>query len=292
MIKKVKGILQSFILSLLIFIVMPSTLLGFLASGSTNILFLIEAIIVISLLDIGANVLNNYADWNIDILNNKRDTLHNAVSKEDLLYVYIILLILVWIMLLLLQKSIYLELSVLSFIILGIIYSEILKLKDISPFNYVAIGLAYGAIPFSIGFFLGTSSLESYLIYVPLVIFLSLATFAHTITKDYGDVEGDSKNNKKTLPVIFGKSKALLIQSMLIVISYLTLILFYLLNDVNIYYLVSVVSMVFGLLILNMIKLAKDSKAVKKAALYNKFNHFILRLILIFVTIFITYKVM
>ena len=148
---------------------MPSALLGFLASGSTNILFLSETIIVISLLDIGANVLNNYADWDIDILNNKRDTLHNIVLKKDLLYVYIMSLILVLIILLLVQKSIYFELSVLSFIILGVIYSEILKLKDISPFNYVAIGLAYGAIPFSIGFFLGTSSVGSYLVFAPLI---------------------------------------------------------------------------------------------------------------------------
>ena len=285
--KKIKGVYQSFIISLLLFMVLPSGIIGFLFSGSKSITAFFEVVIFLALLDIGANILNNYSDWKIDIINNKRKDLHDAVSSKGLLKIYFFITLIPILLLFLLSASIYLILSVLLFIVLGLIYSVGVKIKDITPLNYIAIGLAYGAVPFSIGFFSGSSSLKNFIILIPILFFLSLVTFSYTITKDYPDIKGDKANNKRTLPVILGKKKAIFIQAILIIFSYLFLLFLVIFNILNKYFLLTLPSFAFAMYILYKVLQTEKEESLKKIALYNKLNHFILRILLLLIIILI-----
>lgn len=275
------GIFQSFILSLFVFIMLPSSILGFTASRSSNILLFMTSVLIIGLVDVSANMLNNYADWNIDILNKKRKELHHGITKNILLYLYISFTLLLFVLMFILKASIYLFTSTILFVIAGIIYSLFFKLKDIAPLNYITIGISYGALSFSIGFFSGSSSLMSYTLWIPLIIFLSLATFAHTITKDYGDLKGDAKSGKRTFPVMFGKRGTVKIQTFLEILSYSFLVLLVLLKLLSPWFLLAIASFLIGIYILFIVNNNENVETFKKAALYNKFNHLILRVMLI-----------
>lgn len=279
--EKIVGVLHSFIISLVLLVMIPTTILGFLASGSTNIWFFVISIVIITLTDISANVLNNYADWELDRLNKKREQLHYGLRRQDLLIVYFGTVLLLYIFLLIFDSSFYLILSVTLFVILGIFYSLFLNLKDKTPLNYIAIGLSYGALAFSIGFFSGSSSLERYLFWSPLIIFLSIVTFAYTITKDYVDMSGDSVSGKNTLPVILGKKESVKVQAALEIAAYLVLLLFIVIGILNVLFIITLISLLFGIFLLVDIDRSNEIKVLRRAALYNKLNHLLLRLLLI-----------
>ncbi len=269
--------------------VAPSAIIGFLISKSTSFPILILLLIVIALYDIGANVLNNYSDWSVDIINKKRNGMHTHTSQKSLLLTYLFLTILLPIPLFLLHASLYLIISVIFGVFLGIFYSIKIKFKDITPLNYISIALAYAAIPISIGFFSGSANISTFTHWLPLIIWMSLVTFSYTITKDYPDIPGDALHNKKTLPVMFGKHTSIIIQFFLISLSYALLFMFIIFGYLPNFLFITFISFFFAIFILNKAYHNESEYGYKKIALYNKINHFTLRMLVILILLIILY---
>ena len=277
------SIVESFIFTIYLFVVLPGAAIGLFASKGVDINTILLLIIVVGLVDISANVLNSYADWKIDVANRKRNNLHESFSKETLIYVYLIMIVILYFIILLIRSSIYLLTSVTIFVVIGIIYSVLFNFKDKSPHNYILIGLSYGALAFTIGFFLGSSSLSNYLKWVPFIIFLTIATIAHTITKDYADVKGDAKNKKLTFPVVYGKRTTIKIQTILMIIAYLFLAVLILFKVLDIWFVFGFVGFIFGMYIIYRVDKSTTEKELKTIALYNKMNHFLMRVVFIII---------
>ncbi len=281
-----RAIISSLIISLPLLILLPSGILGFILSGSTNIYELLSCLILIFIIDSAANIINNHSDWDGDVINKKRHHVHTHITKNTLLFLYIIFILLSIMLLVIFKTNIYVYELVIIFTLIGLIYSLGLKIKDVFILNYIFIGIAYAAIPFSIGYFFGSNSFAEFLKIIPILLFLSITTFTYTITKDYPDIAGDKLHKKLTLPVIFGKNKSVTLQTFMVIVSYLLLLLFISIGLVDLKYIISILSMFIEIIILNKIKLTENDKKLKNMAFYNKINHFILRLILIIISLF------
>ncbi len=221
---KLRAIRQAIIPPILL-VILPTTLMGFLASGSREPLLLLAALLFATLADISANIINNYFDWDIDARNNKRALMHRHLSKKELLGLYAITLIFLAMMLAYLKANYLLATVIVIFVVLGAFYSAFLKLKDKFILNYVTIAIAYAGLAFLIGFFGGSPSIATLSEYYPLIIFLILMDFGYAMTKDYSDVDGDMAFEKKTLPVVYGKRNAIRLQAVIISLTYLLLAL-------------------------------------------------------------------
>lgn len=276
---KMTAIFESFSFSIVAFIVIPSVLVGIVASGSLQISSLM-ALVAAVLIGINVNIINNYSDWRIDIVNGKKKLLHRGVSKGGLLLVYLVTLILAAILLYLIN-SVYLLVIVAFAVLLGILYSSLTNLKDRFPLNHFAMALGYGILPFLFGFFSGTSSVRALAAYYPLIAFLFVACFGYSMTKDYGDITGDSLYKKNTMPVLLGKSTALKVQQASIIAAYALLLAFVVLGLMSPWFLLSSVSLVAALAIMNYVKVNKDPAILKRANMYNRVNHLLLRSVLI-----------
>jgi 4-hydroxybenzoate polyprenyltransferase len=149
--------------------------------------------------------------------------MHKTLKRKDLVYFYFIILLAIIIILILTNSNLYLWIASAFFILLGILYSLLIKLKDKTFLNYIAIALAYAGLSSAIGFFSGSGSLNEFIRWIPIILFLILVDFGYSITKDYSDIYGDKIHNKKTLPVIFGKEGSLKIQVIIITIAYIYL---------------------------------------------------------------------
>ncbi len=285
---KLKGISQAIIPPILL-VVLPTTFLGFLASGSHNWVLVIFALLITTILDIGANVINNYADWEIDIVNNKRTLMHQFLSKSELLLFYGLLVTLVVGLLLIFKFGVYLYLSVILFLLMGLIYSVGFKLKDRFPLNYAAIALSYGGLSFLIGFFAGTNSYSLFITWLPVVIFIVLVDFGYSMTKDYADVDGDSKHNKITLPVLFGKQKSLSIQLFVITIAYLVLAWLILSSRLNLIFIVLFACYLFAIYILYKVKETDSQTVLEQMHFYSQLNGLSVRFLII-ILLFLTLR--
>ncbi len=276
---KMTAIFESFSFSIVALIVFPSVLVGIVASGSLQISSLM-AVAAAVLIGINVNIINNYSDWRIDIVNGKKKLLHVGVSRGGLLLVYLATLIIAGVLLYLIN-SIFLWIIVAFAVLLGILYSSLTNLKDRFPLNHLAMALGYGVLPFLFGFFSGTSSARALVAYYPLVAFLFVVCFGYSMTKDYGDITGDSLYRKNTMPVLLGKSTALKVQQASIIAAYVLLLVFIALGLMSPWFLLSFVSLGAALAIMNYVKVNKDPVILKRANMYNRVNHLLLRSALI-----------
>jgi geranylgeranylglycerol-phosphate geranylgeranyltransferase len=204
-------------------IVLPTTILGFVASGSRDVKRLLLGVTASALADVAANVLNNYADWEIDQRNGKRQALHEAIHRPTLLLLHGAILV-VLARILVAGSNAPFIFSVIAFVAMGWLYSALLSLKDIVLVNCAAIGLSYGGLSYSIGLFADFSTPDVFKREWPFAAFLSLLFFGLSISKDYEDRRGDAVLGKRTLPVVVGHSKAVWIQASIIASAYLALI--------------------------------------------------------------------
>lgn len=283
---KLDAIIESFIFSIVILIIIPSVLVGIAASGTLRIPIIIASIIAALLIGFNVDIINNYSDWNGDIVNGKRKKMHKETSKTELMLVYVFTL-LIAIVILYLINSFYLWIVTILAVVLGILYSSITKFKDIFPMNHIAMGIGYGVLPFAFGFFSTSNSASKFISYYPLILFLFVVCFGYSMTKDYGDIAGDSLYKKNTMPIIFGKSTALKIQKASIIFAYLLLLAFVLSNLISSWFLLSLISLAVAFLIMAHIGSNNDPAVLKKANMYNRINHLILRMIIIIVILLV-----
>lgn len=280
MTNKFKGLKEAFIPAILI-VVVPTTILGFLLSGSGNLLLLIEGIYLIILVDILANVINNYSDWQIDIRNKKRMAMHKAFSRQQLLWIYVALLLIIYISMFIFSSNIYLIAVVTIFVLLGILYSAGTKLKDKAFVNYLTIAIAYAGVSSAIGFFSGSSSIALFARWLPLILFLMLVDLGYSMTKDYSDILGDKEHGKRTLPVVFGKGRAVKIQLTFVTVAYAFLIVMVAAGILNPAFLVLLVSYLFALYILNAVNKTTDRRIEERMHFNSQRNGLFVRALII-----------
>jgi 4-hydroxybenzoate polyprenyltransferase len=282
-----EGLKETIIPAILI-VVVPTTLLGFILSHGALLKFFVVALPLIILVDIAANIINNYEDWEIDKANQKREVMHTAFKKNDLLYMYLIVVVAAFAILLVSGANEYLWFVVVGYIVLGIIYSLAIKLKNIAILNYAAIALAYAGVSAAIGFFSGSANLPLFLKWLPVFIFLIFVDFGYSITKDYSDVKGDSLHNKKTLPVLFGKSASIKIQFGIVTFAYIYLLAAILLGWLSPIFLLLFISYIFALYIIISAHKTDDRHIHRKLHHHAQRNGFLARLIIIVILILLS----
>ena len=286
MTNKLKGLKEAFIPAILI-VVVPTTILGFLLSGSGNILLLLQGIYLIILVDISANVINNYSDWQIDIRNKKRVAMHETFSRKQLLAIYIALTMIVYASMLLFSSNLYLVMVITIFVLLGILYSMGTKLKDKTFVNYLTISLAYAGVSSAVGFFSGSNNLTLFARWLPLILFLVLVDLGYSMTKDYSDIIGDREHGKKTLPVVFGKSLAIKIQLAFATAAYIFLIIMVVIGILNPAFLILLLSYLFALYILNTVSKTKNHKVEERMHFNSQRNGLFVRALIILLLLLI-----
>ncbi|MCL4380893.1 MAG: UbiA family prenyltransferase [Candidatus Marsarchaeota archaeon] len=270
-------------------IILPALILGFILSKYYNLIAIASILLSLIIVDICANLLNNYKDWEIDKLNKKREMLHKILKKKQVLHYFLILFFILIAFLIMLatfflaQINIYFIIMVFITFFLIIAYSSFLKLKDKYILNYVTLGLSYGVVPFLIGFFFGTNNLLKLIPFIPLLIFIFLTDFSYSISKDYPDIKGDRHFKKNTLPASLKNLRAFNIQFIMIGIAYAFLLFGVILRIFNSFYLLLFASFIIQILILNKTIKSYNVKNSRKMHFYTQLNESIIRLIILFI---------
>jgi geranylgeranylglycerol-phosphate geranylgeranyltransferase len=262
-------------------LVVPMTLAGLLAAGPFRLGRALLTVAIIVVADLGANIINNYSDWDIDRMNGKRAALHAVFTKGSLIGVYLGTLAVLGGVLLALSANALLIASSAGFALLGALYSVGPKLKDRTPWNYAAIAVAYAGLAFYIGLFSQSGSLELLVSWLPVVAAVVLFDFGYCITKDYVDYEGDRHFGKRTLPVLLGKRKSLAVQAAVICAAYLLLAAALVFDWIPPVYSAFYLSFVVAVYMLHKAGASDEHDELKKAFYIAGYNGMFVRVILI-----------
>ena len=92
MINKLRGLKQAFFAETLL-VVLPPAIIGLLAAGYVSFFNVVLLIVIVAFWDLGINVINHYSDWELDKINSKRTYLHKYLSRDKLLFLYLVFLI-------------------------------------------------------------------------------------------------------------------------------------------------------------------------------------------------------
>ncbi|MDE1827910.1 MAG: UbiA family prenyltransferase [Candidatus Micrarchaeota archaeon] len=221
---KIKLIFNEVFIGMILFVVVPTAILGVVASGSISLLNVLGAVFLIAVLQITPNVLNNYVDWEIDRINKKRTEMHKRIKKSSLPIMALVLVLTT--IPFFVYGNIYLRIVMVIAYFMMVNYNLLIKAKDVLFLNYAFIALYYGPLAFAVGFFFSLPNLALFesLAWMPLFIFL--VNMGFSVIKDYGDVEGDKALNKMTLPVVIGEKATLAYQFILITAVFAGMIYF------------------------------------------------------------------
>jgi len=251
-------IVNELLLLEMILVLVPQVFLGFLATRSNNLILFLYASVIVMLVDFIGNIINHYADWEIDEVNNKRIELHRILSKRTLLSLALIFTVILFIMMLI---NVYLIFITLLGVVLAVFYSIMIKLKDRFLLNNITLGIAYAFVPYCAGYFVVSTDFQGFieLFWIPLYLII-LMIIVSTI-KDYEDEEGDRKFNKKTIVTTLGKNRALLLQSISISILFIFIIIWNILKQKLIILTLMIPFILFLILFLKMKKVKTSEEA-------------------------------
>ncbi|HII38471.1 TPA: prenyltransferase [Candidatus Micrarchaeota archaeon] len=267
-------------------VVVPATIAGLIVSGPFDAVRFLLVILLTVITDTSANVINNYSDWEIDKMNNKRKEMHETFSKKSLIATYALLLAGVAALLFVLGANLFLIASTAAFAFLGLVYSWGPKLKDVTPLNYISIALAYGGLSFCMGLFSQNGSAELLLTWLPVILAIVMIDIGYSITKDYVDYEGDKHYGKKTLPVILGKQKAIFVQFGVILAAYTLLAIALYVEWISLAYAWFFLSFAIAVYMLRKVNYATERSELKQAYFITAYNGLFVRAILIAVLLF------
>lgn len=200
---QLKIVLNQALIPMILIVVVPSTILGFVVARNFDFWLLLQGLFIITTIDFAGNALNNYADWEVDKLNKKRVELHSILKRKHLLFLSLFLFLLS--VPFLFTGNIYLKIFILLGYFVAANYSIGLKTKNGVPWNYATIALFYGPFAFFYGFFSASNDFNLFLANLWMPIFLFFIDMGFSVTKDYEDVEGDKIEKKLTFPVVYGK---------------------------------------------------------------------------------------
>ena len=179
------------------------------------------------------NALNDYCDYEIDRINKPRRPIPSErVSRKGALVFSIILIGLG----ILIGFLVNLYTAVITVIVSGFLILYAFCLKQTPLLGNLLVGVLTG-LTFIVG---GTSVRTVYGTFVP-AIFAFLFTTAREIIKDIEDIEGDVRNDARTIPVVWGKRVAVLIALIFIIAVILFSPIPYLLNWYSWQYLFTII---------------------------------------------------
>ncbi|MFH1448158.1 MAG: UbiA family prenyltransferase [Candidatus Micrarchaeota archaeon] len=288
-IPELKIALNQALIPMILVVVIPSTFLGFVVSGSSDLIGLIFGIWIIATMDMGGNALNNFIDWGIDERNKKRLELHRILDKKELLYLSFFLFLCS--VPFLFFGNYYLKAVILVGYLVAIGYSVWLKAKDRIILNYLNIALFYGPFAFLYGYFASTGDITNLMENIWMLIFLFLVDMGFSVTKDYEDVEGDKALNKITMPVRFGKGNSLRYQFVVITLAFLLVVFLSFVKLINVLYLVVLPCYFVALYCLGKVKDTEDKKRYHLAHNIIRVNALASRLIIAMVSCVLRTKI-
>ncbi len=178
-----------------------------------------------------ANAFNDYCDYEIDLINRPNRPLSQGLinSSEALLFSIILFFFGSLVSLLLPLNATILSVGIAM--PLMIVYS--LKLKGAPLIGNIVVSIVIGMSFMFFGFSHGNI--------MPMVIPAALSfglTLLRELIKDIADIEGDKKNNLKTLPIILGEQKTIFVSFCFIFIIGVGCLMPYYFNIYGNYYLI------------------------------------------------------
>lgn len=205
----------------LLLLVLPPFLVGCLLSGCQDGKAAALGVTSLALLTAWGSIVNHHADWQSDAINSKRRLLHQQMSRSRLarlqrhILIAYVTLVTVGFM--------HQPLTVVLFLVglLGALqYSTGLKIENRLWLNGLYLALAYGVYPLSVGLAIG-GDVSAIFSTAPLFVasFLLFIDLGVAPFKDFGDVEGDRKTGKRTLPSIYGPQATVFAQAGMIVLA-------------------------------------------------------------------------
>ena len=223
-------------------------------------------ILVVVFFTIGANVLNDYFDYDTDKINRPdRSIVNGDITREQALYLSLISFII----------GIYFALRLSSdsqIISLGISL-PLLFLYNVKIKNYPLIGNIIVSIIIGLSFIYAGVVFENV---KPLIVPSLLAfglTLIREVVKDIADFKGDEAIGARTLPIVFGKRKAIYFCTILSVLLSMAAFTLFLNGYYNFYYgvlLIITVEIPLGVVVISLLNKPHIGTA-KKAAKLLKF---------------------
>jgi 4-hydroxybenzoate polyprenyltransferase len=250
-------------------------LLGLHVSGMTEVTVselveLLLSAIVIAAWYIGGSGLNDFADYEIDMINLKDDPnrplVSEVINRKELFWISIVCIVIAILLTLLLSRQHQITLILLAVLSIG--YSlppvQISRRGALAP---LLLPLGYIILPFFFGYYSVANSIEPPFVYVTFAFYLHF--IGRIILKDYRDVKGDKKHNKMTFLLRYG-SKAVCIVSGLSVFTGSVITYISLSENMSIFRYPFVFLLFFGLFTLN--ELSKTNKWKNQKPLLSSFG--------------------
>ena len=223
-------------------------------------------ILVVVFFTIGANVLNDYFDYDTDKINRPdRSIVNGDITREHALYLSLISFII----------GIYFALRLSSdsqIISLGISL-PLLFLYNAKIKNYPLIGNIIVSIIIGLSFIYAGVVFENV---KPLIVPSLLAfglTLIREVVKDIADFKGDEAIGARTLPIVFGKQKAIYFCTILSILLSMAAFTLFLNGYYNFYYgvlLIITVEIPLGVVVISLLN-KPHIETAKKAAKLLKF---------------------
>lgn len=184
------------------------------------------ALVIIAGWYINATALNDFADYEIDKINikknNERPLLSKMLSRNEMIYIaFAAGMLAILLSSVLGLKAVWLTII---FIVLNAAYS--LKPIAISHRGVLAIillPLGYVLFPFVLGFWAAGYTVT--LLGIGLIAGFHLQFLSRIVLKDFRDVKGDKKFGKKTFLLVFGKGVVCLTAQTALIIGFMLLVI-------------------------------------------------------------------
>lgn len=203
--------------------------------------YVILAALSASFITIGANVINDYFDIEIDRINKpKRLIPSGQISKQNALIFFMVSYLIGWILALLINIEMFL-ISLFSGLIL-ILYHY--KFKRVVLWGNFIVSFISGLV-----FIYGGMAVNRVNESLFPACFAFFFHFGREIIKDIQDIEGDKPQGAVTYPIKFGIRRSLILTNIIFVILIIFTIIPYLLGYYGIYFLLIVVIGVHSVLI-------------------------------------------
>ena len=236
---------------------------SFISNYQGPLVQILTPILVVVFFTIGANVLNDYFDYETDKINRPdRSIVIGEITKQQALYFSIISFII----------GIYfaLRLSYDSQIISLIISLPLLFLYNAKIKNYPLIGNIIVSLIIGLTFIYAGVVFENV---KPLIVPSLLAfglTLIREVVKDIADLEGDEAIGSRTLPIVFGKQKAIYFCAILSALLGIAAFSLFLNGYYNYYYgvmLIITVEIPLGVVVISLLNKPQIETAKKGAKL-------------------------
>jgi len=277
-----KTILNQALIPMILIVVLPSTILGWVAAGTFNIFSLFVGLWIITTMDLAGNALNNVADWKIDELNEKRIELHQLINRKQLLLISILLFVASFPFFVV--GNLYLKVAILIGYFVAVNYSVGLKTKNSVFANYVTIAIYYGPLAFIYGFLTSTVNISLFMNVIWMAIFIFFIDLGFAVTKDYEDIKGDKLEHKLTLPVVYGKKVSLMYQYITINLTFISVAILVFLEFISQWYLIVLAGYIIAIYVLRGVQFTESKEKFHLCHNLIRSNALLVRFILAFIT--------